>query len=79
MNGLLASGPNLAVIPTVTALAITHFKHKQGKDVEGAQLEPKHPAVSFVLSAWNDGDFNDAHKHIAPDISIYTNGRSFHL
>ncbi len=77
MNDLLASGPDLAVIPTVTALAIKHFKHKQGKDVEGAQLEPKHPAVSFVLGAWNDGDFNEAHKHIAPDMSIYTNGRSF--
>ena len=77
MNDLLASGPDLAVIPTVTALAIKHFKYKQGKDVEGAQLEPKHPAVSFVLGAWNDGDFNEAHKYIAPDISIYTNGRSF--
>ena len=31
MNDLLASGPTPAVIPTLTALTIRHFKHKQGK------------------------------------------------
>ena len=77
MNHLLASGPHLAVIPTLTALAVRHFKHKQGRDGGDAELEPKHPAVKFVLGAWNEGDFGEARKHIAPDIEIYTNGLSF--
>ena len=76
MHHLLASGPHLAVIPTLTALAVRHFKHKQGKDDEGTELEPKHPAVKFLLGAWNEGDFVDARKHVAPDIEIYTNGLS---
>jgi predicted ester cyclase len=76
MKDLLASSPTLAVIPTVTALAIRHFKHKQGQDDDDAELEPKHPAVKFVLGAWNEGDFSEADKHIAPDIQIYTNGLS---
>ena len=76
MKDLLASGPHLAVIPTLTALAIRHFKPKQGQDDGGAELEPKHPAVKFVLGAWNEGDFSDAGKHIAPDLEIYTNGLS---
>jgi SnoaL-like domain len=33
--------------------------------------------VKFVLGAWNDGDFSEADKHIAPDIEIYTHGLSF--
>lgn len=77
MNHLLASSPHLAVIPTITALAIRHFKQKQGQDGGDAELKPKHPAVSFVLGAWNEGDFSEADKHIAPDIEIYTNGLSF--
>ena len=76
MYHLLASGPHLAVIPTLTALAVRHFKHKQGQDDGGAELEPKHPAVKFLLGAWNEGDFSEADKHIAPDIEIYTNGLS---
>ena len=76
MKDLLASGPHLAVIPMVTALAIRHFKHKQGQDDDGAELEPKHPAVKFVLGAWNEGDFSQTHKLIAPDMQIYTNGLS---
>ncbi len=76
MNNLLASGPNLAVIPTVTALTIRHFRHKPGKDGGGAEPGPKHPAVKFVLGAWNDGDFSEAYQHIAPGIEIYTNGLS---
>ena len=66
MHHLLASGPHLAVIPTLTALAVRHFRHKQGQDDGGAELEPKHPAVKFVLGAWNEGDFSAADKHIAP-------------
>ena len=76
MNHLLASGPHLAVIPTLTALAVRHFRHKQGQDDGGAELEPKHPAVKFVLGAWNEGDFSEADKYIAPDMEIYTNGLS---
>ena len=72
----LASGPTVAVIPTLTALAIKHFKRKDGQNDSGAELEPKHPAVRFVLGAWNEGDFSDADKYISPDIEIYTNGLS---
>ena len=74
MNHLLAASPHLAVIPTLTALAIRHLKHKQGPDDGSAELAPKHPAVKFVLGAWNEGDFSDADNHIAPDMEIYTNG-----
>ena len=72
MNHLLASSPHLAVIPALTALTIRHFKHKQGQDDGSAELEPKHPAVKFMLGAWNEGDFSDAGNHIAPDMEIYT-------
>jgi SnoaL-like polyketide cyclase len=61
------------VIPAVTALAIRHFKH----DTPEGELEPKHPAVKFVLAAWNDGDFGDAGEHVAPDIAIHVNGFTF--
>lgn len=58
-----------AVIPTLAVLATKHFKKgKQGKQ------EPKHPAVKFVLAAWNDGDFAEVEKHVAPDCAIYANG-----
>lgn len=73
MNNLLASGPILAVIPTVTALTIRHFRHQQGNG-GGAERGPKHPAVRFILGAWNNGDFSQAYQHIAPGIKIYTNG-----
>jgi hypothetical protein len=73
MNNLLASGPTLAVIPTVTALTIRHFRHQQGSG-GGAERGPKHPAVRFILGAWNNGDFSQAYQHIAPGIKIYTNG-----
>ena len=76
MKDLLPSGPHLAVIPALTALAIRRFKRKQGQDDGGAGLEPKHPAVKFVLGAWNEGDFSEADKHIAADIEIYLNGLS---
>ena len=74
MSSLLASHVHLAVIPTVTALAIRHFKHKPGQDSDDARLEPKHPAVRFILGAWNDGDFSQAYQHIAPGIEAYANG-----
>ena len=33
--------------------------------------------MKFVLGDWNEGDFGEARKHIAPAIEIYTNGLSF--
>lgn len=61
------------VIPAITALAIRHFKH----DTPEGELEPKHPAVKFVLAAWNDGDFSEATEHVAPDLTIHVNGFAF--
>ena len=61
MQDLVPSDVSIAVIPTLAALAIHHFKH--GKDEDGeATLEPKHPAVKFILRAWNEGEFGDAHQ-----------------
>jgi hypothetical protein len=76
MNHLLASGPDLAVIPTLAAFTVRHFKDKRGQDDGDAGLEPKRPAVRFVLGAWNEGDFSEARKHVAPGIGIYANGLS---
>lgn len=73
MHDLVPGDVVVGVIPTLTALAIRHFK--QGKDQ--GEIEAKHPAVRFLLDAWNDGTFDDAHEHIAPDIEVYTNGLSF--
>jgi predicted ester cyclase len=72
---LLNPDVTLGVIPTVTALAIRHFKQKKGD--EGERLEPKHPAVRFLFAAWNGDDFSGAHEHIAPDVEIFTNGTSY--
>ena len=76
MHHLLASGVHIAVIPAVTALTIRHFRHKPGNDGGDAKLEPKHPAVRFILGASNEGDFGEASKHVAPGIELYTNGLS---
>ena len=62
-----------AVIPTLTMLAVRHFK--RGK--EDGEREPKHPAVKFVLGAWNEGDFSEAEKYVAPGCAIYTNGFAY--
>lgn len=67
-----SSNVRISVIPTLTALAIHHFK----KDTDEGDLEPKHPAVKFLVDAWNGGDISEAHEHIAPDIEIVTNGLS---
>ena len=32
--------------------------------------------MRFVLGAWNEGDFSEAGKHVAPGIGIYANGLS---
>jgi predicted ester cyclase len=73
VHDLIPSDVALGVIPTVTALTIRHFKQAKGEDGE-AELEPKHPAVKFMLGAWNDGDFSEAHKYVAPDVELFTNG-----
>ena len=76
MHDLLASGVHVAVIPALTALTIRHFRRKPDNAAGDPELEPKHPAVRFVLGAWNEGDFSEASKHIAPGIEVYTNGLS---
>ena len=63
-------GVHVAVIPTLTMLAIRHFR--QG--APEAEHEPKHPAVRFVVAAWNEGDFREAEKYIAPDFALSLNG-----
>jgi SnoaL-like polyketide cyclase len=69
----VSAGVEAAVIPTLTALAVRHFRHRQ----EAGEQEPKHPAVKFVLAAWNEGDFTDAEKHVARDCVVYTNGFAY--
>ena len=39
--------------------------------------EPKHPAVKFVVAAWNEGDFSDAEKHVATELAISINGLTY--
>ena len=62
-------GVDVAIIPTLGALAVRHFR--QGKQGEH---EAKHPAVRFLVAAWNEGDFSEAEKHVAPDCAVYVNG-----
>ena len=66
-------GPHCAQDPLARPLAQLADLCDRGD----AELEPKHPAVKFVLGAWNEGDFGEARKHIGPDSEIYTNGLSF--
>ena len=68
---LLPADVEVAIIPTLGALAVRHFKH--GKQEEH---EPKHPAVKFLVAAWNEGDFSEAEKHVAPDCAVFMNGFS---
>ncbi len=62
-----------AVIPTLTTLAVRHFR--EAKQVD--EVAPKHPAVKFVLAAWNEGDFSEAQKCVGSSCAIYTNGFAF--
>jgi predicted ester cyclase len=71
---LLPREVHVAVIPTLTALTIRHFRHDNSGTDAG---EPKHPAVKFILDAWNSGDFGDAQKFVAPDLAIEVNGYSY--
>ena len=66
---VVPAGVDVAIIPTLGALAVRHFR--QGKQDEH---EPNHPAVRFLVAAWNEGDFSEAEKHVAPDCAVYMNG-----
>ena len=66
---LLPADVDVAIIPTLGALAVRHFRH--GKQDEH---EPKHPAVKFLVAAWNEGDFSEAEKYVAPDCAVFMNG-----
>ena len=40
-------------------------------------FQPEHPAVRFVVGAWNEGDFSEARKRLKqPDVEVCTNGVS---
>ncbi len=67
---LPSSGVHAAVIPTLAVLATRHFR--RGKPE--AEHEPKHPAVKFILAVWNEGDFSEAGKYVAPDVATSING-----
>jgi len=70
---VLSPGVHAAVIPTLTVLAARHFRRGKRKGEHG----PKHPAVKFVLAAWNEGDFSEAGKHVAPDVAMSINGFTY--
>jgi SnoaL-like polyketide cyclase len=42
-----------------------------------AEHEPKHPAVKFILGVWNEGDFSEAEKYVAPDLAMSINGFAY--
>ncbi len=63
-------GAHVAVIPTLVALGARHFRRGKRK----GEHEPKHPAVKFMLAAWNEGDFSEAAKYVAPDLAMSING-----
>ena len=63
-------GVHAAVIPTLVVVGTKHFR--RGKPT--GEHEPKHPAVKAVLAAWNDGDFSEAGKHVAPNLVMSMNG-----
>jgi len=67
---VLSPDVHAAVIPTLVVMGTRHFR--RGKR-EG-EHEPKHPAVKFVLAAWNEGDFSEAEKYVAPDLAMSMNG-----
>ena len=61
------------VIATVVIMARKHFKRSE----PGGDNEPKHPAVKFVLAAWNAGDFSEAEKYVAPGLVMSMNGFTY--
>ena len=66
---LVPADVEVAIIPTLGALAVRHFRHGNQD-----QHEPKHPAVKFLVAAWNEGDFSKAEKYVAPDCAVFMNG-----
>ena len=66
-------GLQLDVIPTLVVLGRKHFKHVKPE----AEHEPKHPAVKFILDVWNQGDFSEAEKYVAPDLAMSINGFAY--
>jgi len=50
-----------------------HFR----RDTLEAEHEPKHPAVKFILGVWNEGDFSEAEKYVAPDLAMSINGFAY--
>jgi predicted ester cyclase len=63
---------DLAVIPTLSVLAARHLRRDSSE--ADAKRKPAHPAVEFVLGAWNTGDFDRADEFVAPDCATYVNG-----
>ena len=61
------------VIATVVIMASRHFKRSKRE----GDNEPKHPAVKFVLAAWNEGDFSEAEKYVAPGLVMSMNGFAY--
>lgn len=66
-------GVHAAVIPTLAVLGTKYLR--RGKST--AEHEPKHPAVKFVLAAWNEGDFSEAGKYVAPNVATSANGFTY--
>ena len=62
-----------AVVPTLAALGLGARRFMSGRR-EGEEHEPKHPAVKFIVTAWNQGDFSEAEKHVAPVVAVSVNG-----
>ena len=70
---VLSPDVNAAVIPTLVVMGRRYFKRPKQED----GLEPKHPAVKFMLAAWNKGDFSEAETYVAPDLALSINGFTY--
>lgn len=65
----LPAGADAALIPTLIIMGRRHFK--RGKQ---DPHEPQHPAVKFVLGVWNEGDYSEVEKYVAPGVTLSMNG-----
>jgi SnoaL-like polyketide cyclase len=72
-KSVASPGVQLDVIPTLVALGTKRFM--RGKPE--AEHEPKHPAVKFILGVWNEGDFSEAEKYVAPELAMSINGFAY--
>src|SRR6266542_51364 len=70
---VLSPDVHAAVIPTLVVMGTRHF----GRGKREGEHEPKHPAVKFVLAAWNEGDFSEAEKYVAPHLASSINGFTY--